>query len=211
MSKIFSFIKRNSFYFIIGLCALIIGLSITLVSIFGFETEKPLTGEISGVDKPVDTPDTPVDTPIDTPNQNVSTKIEFIYPVNGYVLKDYSDTVVFNSTLNRYSKHTAIDFYAEDGAPVYAVYDGVIESVDYNLLTGVTITVDHGNGLKTVYNSLLNEDLITVGTEVLQGDTIGFVSNTNLQESKDGAHLHFEVIENSQVINPEKYLVLDEK
>ena len=118
---------------------------------------------------------------------------------------------MFNSTLNRYSKHLGIDFYAEEGATVSAVYDGVVESVDYNLLTGVTLTIDHKNGLKTVYNGLLNEDLIAVGTIVETGDTIGYVSNTNLQEAKDGSHIHFEVIENGNLINPEKYMTLEEK
>ena len=55
------------------------------------------------------------------------------------------------------------------------------------------------------------ENLIETGTIVKQGDVIGQVSTTNRQESKDGAHLHFEVKEDGQLINPEKYLVLDEK
>ena len=207
MSKIFSFIKKNSFYFIIGLCVLIIACSLVLVAIYGFESERIDDGNIS--ETPSGTVTNPTIPP--EPDENVSVKVEFILPVNGYVLKDYTDTVVFNSTLNRYEKHTAIDFFAEEGSNVCAVYGGTVESVDYNILTGVTVTIDHGDGLKTVYNSLSQENLIETGTIVKQGDVIGQVSTTNRQESKDGAHLHFEVKEDGQLINPEKYLVLDEK
>jgi murein DD-endopeptidase MepM/ murein hydrolase activator NlpD len=140
------------------------------------------------------------------------TVISFIMPVNNASkIEDYSTTMVFNSTLNRYTSHMAIDFFAEEGSKVYAVCDGVVESIENDFLKGVSITIDHGNGLKTVYNSLADGDLVTVGMEVKQGDIIGEVSLTNRQEYKEGAHLHFEVIENNQKINPDKYLTFDEK
>jgi murein DD-endopeptidase MepM/ murein hydrolase activator NlpD len=119
--------------------------------------------------------------------------------------------MVFNSTLDRYQVHNAIDFYAQEGTPVYAVYDGTIESVTNDLLKGVTVTIDHGNGLKTVYNSLADGETVIVGQTVKQGDIIGEVSVTNRQEYGEGAHLHFQVLENGQVIDPAKYLTLDEK
>ena len=205
MSKIFNFIKRNAFYFIIGLSTLIIGLSIALVAIFGLEKTTVID------DGTADVSPAPTTTIPDEPTEDVVKQVVFVMPTNGAVVKSYTDTVVFNSTLNRYSKHTAIDFFGEEGANVYAVYDGVVDSVEYSILTGVTVTLDHGNGLKTVYNSLLNEDLIEQGATVKQGDVIGKISVSNRQEAKDGPHLHFEVMENGEIINPEKYLTLDEK
>ena len=44
-----------------------------------------------------------------------------------------------------------------------------------------------------------------------KGDTIATVSDNNRQEYKDGAHLHFEVIENGKKIDPETYLLSAEK
>ena len=104
-----------------------------------------------------------------------------------------------------------IDFFAEEGTPVYAVYDGTVKSVESNLLKGVTITIDHGNGLYTIYNSLADGETVTVGQKVLQGDMIGEVSVSNRTEYKDGAHLHFEVMEDGVLIDPIKYLAIEEK
>ena len=123
----------------------------------------------------------------------------------------FSDTMVWCSTLNRFESHLAIDFYADEGTSVLAAYDGTVESVESTFLEGVTVTIDHGNGLKTVYNSLLDADTVAVGQTVSQGDIIGDVSVSNRQEYKDGAHLHFEVVENGEIIDPAKYLSIDEK
>ena len=55
-----------------------------------------------------------------------------------------------------------------------------------------------------------NENLAE-GQKVKKGDTIATVSDNNRQEYKDGAHLHFEVIENGKKIDPETYLLSAEK
>ena len=104
-----------------------------------------------------------------------------------------------------------IDFFANEGTSVFAVYDGVVSDVSSDLLKGVTVVIDHGNGLKTVYNSLADVDDISVGVTVKKGDVIGYVSSSNRQESSSGAHLHFEVMENDSVIDPAKYLTIEEK
>jgi murein DD-endopeptidase MepM/ murein hydrolase activator NlpD len=124
---------------------------------------------------------------------------------------EYADTMVFNQTLNRFESHKAIDFFAEEGAPVVAVYDGTVESVTNTLLHGTTIIIDHGNGLKSIYNSLADGDGVVAGQTVSQGDVIGEVSSTNRQEYKDGPHLHFAVQENGEIIDPAKYLTFSEK
>ncbi len=138
--------------------------------------------------------------------------IVFDMPVNGTIIKDYvSAGVVYNQTLNLYSGHKAIDFAGEEGAIVKAVYGGTVESVDVSKLEGTTVTIDHGNGLKTVYNSIeVNED-VTVGKALNKGDAIGVISTNNKLEYKDGAHLHFEVLENGEKIDPYKYLLTEEK
>ena len=137
--------------------------------------------------------------------------ITFIMPVNGAILQDYSDVPVWNSTLSRYSAHKGIDFSAEEGSAVFAVYNGVVSDVTNSITKGVTVTVDHGNGLFTVYNSLESIDDINIGESVKSGDTIGYVSTTNRQEYQSGPHLHFEVLENGANINPYKYLDMGEK
>lgn len=145
------------------------------------------------------------------PNEPTISRITFIMPVSGEIINDYSDTPVFSTTLNRYSSHMAIDFSASEGASVYAVYAGTVSNVTNSITKGVTVTIDHGNDLYTVYNSLESIEDIQIGEVVKQGDVIGYVSTTNKQESADGPHLHFEVIESGNYVDPEKYLNLGEK
>ena len=210
------FLRRNMLYLILSACILAVGLSVTLMLINqqgnnSAVVEPDVPTIIDPVpdepDEPVIEPDIPEDpvTPVDKP-------IIFIMPVeNSASIGEYSETMVWNSTLNRFSAHLAIDFYADEGTPVLAVYDGVVESVVTSLIKGTSITIDHGNGLKTVYNSLADGDMVVKGQSVKQGDIIGEVSISNRQEYKDGAHLHFEVFENGEKIDPVKYLAFEEK
>ncbi len=235
-NRALTFLRRNAVYFILALCIIAVGLSVTLILLNQdklpndqIQVENP--GDDLPGDEPVDgnnpnEPDTPVDgnnpnepdTPVDGNNPNepdtpVQTVIAFVMPVaNATEITEYSETMVYNSTLNRFSAHKAIDFFATQGTDVLAVWEGTVESVNNSpLTTGVTVTIDHGNGLKTIYNSLDDSELVSVGQTVTKGQKIGEVSVSNRQEYKSGAHLHFEVVENDVRINPSKYLSFDEK
>lgn len=208
------FLRKNALWLILSFCILAIGLSVTLMLVTGNKVpdnqiEKPIDPDDGKPDDP-DDPDIP-EKP-DEPDKPVVTEIVFIMPVeNATSVGEYSETMVFNSTLSRFTVHLATDFFAEEGTDVLAVYDGTVESVTNDLLKGYTVTIDHGNGLKTVYNSLADGDAVKAGQKVKQGDVIGQVSVTNRQEYKSGAHLHFEVMENNELIDPAEYLVFDEK
>ena len=217
MVKVIGFIKRRAVYLVLALCILAVGLSVTFMLInnqndltLDTDNDKPVIVEPDQT--PVDKPD---DTPVDEPEVDptpVEKEVFFIIPVaNPTSVVDYSETMVFNSTLNRFSSHMAMDFFSPEGSDVYAVYDGKVVSIETTFLQGTTITVDHGNGLYTIYNSLADGESVSVGQNVEQGDVIGQVSLSNRQEYKAGAHLHFEVKENGQLINPYKYLETQDK
>lgn len=212
-SKILDFFRRNAAYLVLAFCVLAVGLTVAFVLIGesknndNIKIEAPIT---DNGDNDVKNPD--IDPVIKPDDEPVIKVIRFIMPVNDTTaIEKYSESMVFNATLNRFSAHTATDFYAAEGSPVMAVYDGTVEKVENDVLKGVTVTIDHGDGLKTVYNSLADADEIVAGATVKQGDVIGHVSSTNRQESKNGAHLHFEVYENGKNIDPVKYLAIDEK
>ncbi len=220
-TSVLTFLKRNAVYFVLALCVLALGIATTIVLVNRSNGSGELNNDAPvieqpdiDVEKPSDNiPDTPVDTPEDIqPSQPVVEPIAFIMPVaNASSVQDYSDTMVFNSTLNRFTAHLAIDFFAPEGTNVFAVYGGTVKSVENTLLKGVTVTIDHGDGLTTVYNSLEDGDMVSVGMKVNKGDIIGKVSTSNRQEYKAGAHLHFEVMEDGELIDPAKYLVFEEK
>ena len=224
-TKFLTFLKRNAVYFVLAFCILAIGISAmfaiihensvlpdsNLPSADAGNGDENGDGDGSNTGNPND-PSQDVGKPDGGETEPVITTITFIMPVeNATSISEYSETMVFNSTLSRYNTHKAVDFFAEEGAPVLAVYDGTVEKIENSLLKGYIITIDHGNGLKTVYNSLADGDNVTVGQKVKQGDVIGEVSVTNRQEYKEGAHLHFEVIEEGAVINPDKYLSFESK
>ena len=207
-SSVLRFIKANAVYFVLGLCILAVGLSITFM-LLQKENDLTLNNENPSIEQPSDSVVTPPNEDDLTPVQK---PIVFVLPVdNPTSIGEYGETMVYNSTLGRFTAHLAIDFFAPEGSDVYAVYDGTVLSVETTFLQGTTITIDHGNGLCSIYNSLADGEGVTVGQVVKQGDVIGQVSTTNKQEYKDGAHVHFQVKENGEIINPEKYLAFEEK
>ncbi len=200
------FLKRNAVYIVLVLCILAVSFSIAFM-VANQKSELELNNK-----PPIHAPnDSPTTSP-DDENVPVVKPVEFIMPVmSPTAIGEYGETMVFNSTLNRYTAHLAMDFYAPEGSSVYAVYDGTVVSIENTFLQGTTITIDHGNGLFSIYNSLADGESVSVGQTVKQGDEIGQVSVTNRQEYKAGAHLHFEVKENGQFIDPAKYLEAQEK
>lgn len=141
----------------------------------------------------------------------INTPEGMISPVaNVTVSNDYG--FFYNQTLNSYYEHKGVDFVAAAGTEVKAVEAGVIESIyKDDLLSGTQITVDHGDGLKSVYRFVTEAEGLTVGASVAKGDVIATVAEATGDEYKDGAHLHFEITKNGVSIDPTTYLTLEEK
>ncbi len=117
-----------------------------------------------------------------------------------------------NQTLNNYYEHQGVDFVATAGTEVKVAQEGTIESIyKDDLLLGTEITVDHGNGLKTVYRFVTEKEGLKVGAKVERGEVIATVAEASGNEYKEGAHLHFEILENGVSVDPTKHLTLEEK
>ena len=118
----------------------------------------------------------------------------------------------YNKTLDVYHEHAGVDFSASEGAQVFAVDDGVVESIyKDDLLLGTEIVVAHADGVKSVYRFVTEAEDLKVGAEVKKGDVIATVAAATGNEYKDGAHLHFEVIKDGVSVDPTGYLTLEEK
>ncbi len=227
-SKVTDFIRRNSYYLAFVLCLAVLAVITVALVMTGSNDNTLQTGggnQIEDGGGSNDNTQEPSDdvnqTPSGDENQNqpsVDEKptvsvIVFDMPVQGAsIIKDYvGASVVYNQTLGLYTGHKAIDFAAEEGTVVCCVYDGVVESIEISKVNGTTVTVDHGNGIKSVYNSIEAVDSLQEGATVLKGDELGAVSTNNKTEHLDGAHLHFEVWENGEKIDPTKYLTIEGK
>ena len=126
------------------------------------------------------------------------------------VLNEYG--FYHNKTLNFYYEHAGVDFAAEAGTSVLAVEAGTIESIyKSDLLSGTEITIDHGDGLKSVYRFVTEIEGLSVGDTVKKGEQIATVAEANGNEYKDGAHLHLEIYKNNVNVDPAVYLTLEEK
>jgi murein DD-endopeptidase MepM/ murein hydrolase activator NlpD len=99
--------------------------------------------------------------------------------------------------------HLALDIAAPYGTTVIAAQAGVVTSAGWrNNGGGNVISIDHGNGMVTVYNHL-GSIWVTPGQYVAAGQGIGGVGCTGMCT---GPHVHFEVIVNGVIDNPLRYL-----
>jgi len=98
--------------------------------------------------------------------------------------------------------HLAVDVAASYGSQVVAAQAGVVASAGWRSNGGGNvISIDHGNGMVTVYNHL-GSIWVSPGQVVGAGQGIGGVGCTGLCT---GPHVHFEVIVNGIIDNPQRY------
>ena len=140
--------------------------------------------------------------------QNTETKDpSFVKPVDGEKIKDYSrDNLVYSETLDEWTTHLGIDYKAEKTDIVKASADGKIKSIKNDPRYGLTVVIEHVNGFESIYSNLLTAEFITVGEEVKQGQTIATVGNTARFEIADETHIHFEIKQNGENVDPNIYL-----
>ena len=129
-----------------------------------------------------------------------------LFPCGDVVLNKYSQTAVYSKTMEDWRAHTGIDYAAEDGDDVCAAWDGKVTKVYKDKLWGYTIEIEHDGGLVTKYKNLKKKTDVKEGDKVKAGQIIAKVGKSASVESKESAHLHFEVWQEDVVINPEAYL-----
>ncbi len=110
---------------------------------------------------------------------------------------------------NTYIQNTGIDYVGNNIFDVVAILDGTVEKIVEDDSTGKTIEIKHGDNSISIYGSL-SEIIVKKGDTVNQGQQIG-KSGTNELDKEMGNHLHFEVYNNGQNMNPEVYLNTEQK
>lgn len=98
--------------------------------------------------------------------------------------------------------HTGIDIANKLGTEVKASAGGKIVHVGKLAGYGNAIIIDHGNGLSTLYGHL-KDYLVKDKQTVFQGQTIAQMGSSG---RSTGSHLHFEVRQNNQAVDPASYL-----
>ena len=140
-------------------------------------------------------------------NANTTSEIQFIFPVEGEVIKEFAkDNLIYSETLEEWITHTGIDIKADRTTVVKATADGTVKSIKNDPRYGLTVTIEHNDGYTSVYSSLLSAEFVKEGETVTQGQTIGTVGNSAVFEVAEDNHLHFELLKDGININPEIYL-----
>ena len=183
---------------------LVIAATITLAVVFtrGGNVDVP-------IDAPVDdpTPEQPPDNPVTPPHNDAEADVmKFGLPIeNGNVIRESSlASLVYMPSLNMWKTHNGVDFAATENAPVLSIADGKVTGVEQTTLEGVVVTIDHGEGIVSVYKSLASAS-VNIGDEVRLGGEIG-KAGTMLTENSDGFHVHLEMTVNGTLTDPLEYV-----
>ena len=134
-------------------------------------------------------------------------ELNFAKPVDGEISRDYAkDNLIYSETLKEWVTHLGIDIKADKTTVVKAAEAGTVKSIKNDPRYGLTIVIDHGDGMQTVYANLLTSEFVVEGEKVEKGQSIGTVGNTAVFEIADEPHLHFEILKDSIQVDPNIYL-----
>jgi len=94
--------------------------------------------------------------------------------------------------------HDGVDIVGNVGDDIKAAGAGIVTYSGYSGSYGKVTIISHGYGYKSVY-AHNNKNLVPVGEEVKKGQVIAEVGQTG---RTTGAHVHFEIHKDGEVINP---------
>lgn len=105
---------------------------------------------------------------------------------------------------NTYIQNTGIDYTSDNIFDVVAILNGTVTEVKDDEELGKIVEIKHDNGMTSIYQSL-SEINVKKDDVITQGTVIG-KSGENKLDKDLGNHLHFEIYNNGQSVNPLDYL-----
>lgn len=146
------------------------------------------------------------DTELDTTESEENQK--YVKPVPGKILRKHSDDkLVYWKVLNDYRTHDGVDLEAKKNTPVKAIADGTISSIkNEDSVWGVCITIDHKDGLQSIYKGLSEQIQVKQNQKVKAGDVIGTIGTSNKVEGNLNDHLHVAMKKGEEYVNPLDYI-----
>src|ERR1041384_2549683 len=122
-------------------------------------------------------------------------------PVNGYVTDGFG---MRRNPFNGEGRevHEGLDIAVDFGTPVTATADGLVIYAAPHAGYGNLVIVYHSNGITTRYGHL-SRISSEAGQRVKRGDQVGNVGSTG---RSTGPHVHYEIRENDQSVDPIRYV-----
>lgn len=171
------------------------------------ETEADTDSEDAGSDAENPSEDTPNAGSETDAEETLSEDVTFIWPLAGEISAAYSmDELAYSKTMGDWRTHSGVDISAQIGTKVMAVASGVVAKVYEDEMFGMTVVIDHGAGVCSVYSNLAGTPNVAEGDSVSMGDVIGAVGDTAIGETGEVAHLHFAMTNGAVYVSPHDYL-----
>ncbi len=207
-------LKNQMVYVILALVMIAIVCIAIAVSTTGAKrnqgTTAPTVTQAPVTQPPEETPPSTDNTPpADDPANTQPKPLSFVAPVAGILFQGHDeDALVFSPTMDDYRVHLGIDVQANVGTEVVCVADGTVKSVYEDPFMGISVIVDHGNGLTSLYQNLSEvlADGVAEGMKIEGGSAIGSIGETALLEIAQEPHLHFEMKQNDLWVDPLDYV-----
>jgi len=134
---------------------------------------------------------------------------KFIMPVFGEIIFPFSlENLIFSPTFEDWRTHDGVDIRAASGERVFAAGDGVVREIYTDDYYGITVVIDHGGGIFTLYKNLSTDNMVTLNQAVNTGTVISGVGDTAAAERNMEPHLHFGMIRGGEKTDPMKYVVM---
>jgi murein DD-endopeptidase MepM/ murein hydrolase activator NlpD len=125
---------------------------------------------------------------------------ELSLPASGRLSSRFGLRRVFNGEAR--APHTGLDLAVPAGTPVRAPADGVISDVGEFYFNGLTVFVDHGQGLFSMLCHLQGA-VVSVGQQVRRGEVVG---RSGQSGRATGPHLHWSVYLNGNAVDPALFI-----
>ena len=143
----------------------------------------------------------------DEVKEESSNPITFEAPIKGEILREFaSDSLVYSETLKEWIIHKGVDIKADKTSVVSACAPGTVQAIKNDPRYGLTVIINHDDGYQTIYSNLLTAEFVVQGEKVEQGQSIGTVGNSAAFEVSDDYHLHFELLQNNENLDPTIYM-----
>lgn len=124
-------------------------------------------------------------------------------PVSGRVLNSYSgDELVYSKTLGDWRTHNGVDYACAEGSAVSAPCSGKVTETGTDGRWSSVVTLEDASGrLWRVCG--VNSPAVKPGDTVTAGQKLGTVGTISC-ECAEEAHIHLEVLQNGQYLDPAK-------
>jgi len=117
-------------------------------------------------------------------------------PLSSVVTSVFGNERLFNGA--RKSYHSGVDYRAVVGTPIFAIGQGKVVLVQDRFYAGLSVVVDHGQGIYSGYYHL-SESSVKVG------DSVNYLTSVGLSGATGritGPHLHFSLKVHGVTVNP---------